>query len=98
MPAAVAIPSAVSAGSSIFSGILGSTAANRAASQQAASSRQAQQGLQDTLGFWNPQIGQAGTQAASDVNGDTVPAGFTRINAYRSGLTGSADRCFSQYR
>lgn len=37
-------------------------------------------------------------QAASDVNGDTVPAGFTRINAYRSGLTGSADRCFSQYR
>ena len=37
-------------------------------------------------------------RAASDVNGDTIPAGFTRINAYRNGLTGSADHCFSQYR
>lgn len=36
-------------------------------------------------------------QAASDVDGDTVPAGFTRINAYRSGLTGTADRCMRQY-
>ncbi|KAA0093718.1 peptidase [Mycolicibacterium sp. P1-18] len=37
-------------------------------------------------------------RAASDVNGDTIPAGFTRIDAYRSGLTGSADHCFSLYR
>jgi len=36
-------------------------------------------------------------QAASDVDGETIPAGFTRINAYRHGLTGSADRCMSQY-
>ncbi|MET0453410.1 MAG: neutral zinc metallopeptidase [Mycobacterium sp.] len=35
--------------------------------------------------------------AASDVNGSVVPAGFTRILAYRQGLSGSTDGCFEQF-
>ncbi len=35
---------------------------------------------------------------ASDVNNDTVPAGFTRIAAFRSGLLNStADSCYQRY-
>ena len=34
---------------------------------------------------------------ASDVNGDTVPAGFTRILAYRSGLPGDPDVCYQRF-
>jgi predicted metalloprotease len=34
---------------------------------------------------------------ASDVNGKTVPAGFTRILAYRSGLLGDADQCYKRF-
>ncbi|MCV7257830.1 neutral zinc metallopeptidase [Mycobacterium shimoidei] len=35
---------------------------------------------------------------ASDVNGDTVPAGFTRIFAFRSGLYSDADQCYERFR
>lgn len=35
--------------------------------------------------------------AASDVNGMTVPAGFTRILAYRSGLHSDTDECFGRF-
>jgi predicted metalloprotease len=35
--------------------------------------------------------------AASDVNGNTVPAGFTRILAYRSGLHSDTDQCFQRF-
>jgi predicted metalloprotease len=34
---------------------------------------------------------------ASDANGKTVPAGFTRILAYRSGLLGDADQCYKRF-
>ena len=34
---------------------------------------------------------------ASNVNGETVPAGFTRILAYRLGLSGEADQCFHRF-
>lgn len=34
---------------------------------------------------------------ASNVNGDTVPAGFTRIVAYRSGLGGDQDLCSARF-
>jgi hypothetical protein len=36
--------------------------------------------------------------AASNVNGQTVPAGFTRIVAYRSGLTGDRDLCYKRFK
>lgn len=36
--------------------------------------------------------------AASDVTNSTVPAGFTRIVAFRSGLPGHMDLCFSRFR
>ncbi|OHU93760.1 peptidase [Mycobacterium talmoniae] len=35
--------------------------------------------------------------AASDVGGATVPAGFTRIQAFRAGLTGDAERCYQRF-
>jgi predicted metalloprotease len=35
--------------------------------------------------------------AASDVNGDSVPAGFSRIDAFRIGVLGDADRCFKRF-
>ena len=34
---------------------------------------------------------------ASNVNGETVPAGFTRIVAFRSGLPGASDLCFARF-
>lgn len=34
---------------------------------------------------------------ASDVNGDSVPAGFTRIVAFRSGLVGNAAQCYGNF-
>lgn len=35
--------------------------------------------------------------AASDVNGDAVPAGFARIDAFRTGVLGDVDRCIQRY-
>ncbi|CDO23933.1 neutral zinc metallopeptidase [Mycolicibacterium mageritense DSM 44476 = CIP 104973] len=35
--------------------------------------------------------------AAADVNGTLLPAGFTRILAYRSGLQGDAEQCYQRF-
>jgi predicted metalloprotease len=35
--------------------------------------------------------------AASDVNGDSVPSGFSRIDAFRVGVLGTEDRCFKRF-
>lgn len=34
---------------------------------------------------------------ASDVNGATVPAGFSRIDAFRTGVLGDSDRCYERF-
>jgi predicted metalloprotease len=34
---------------------------------------------------------------ASDVNGDTVPSGFSRMDAFRTGVLGDEDRCFKRF-
>ena len=34
----------------------------------------------------------------SNVDGQTVPAGFTRIVAYRSGLSGDRDLCYKRFK
>jgi hypothetical protein len=34
---------------------------------------------------------------ASDVNGETVPSGFSRIDAFRIGVLGDEDRCFKRF-
>ena len=34
---------------------------------------------------------------ASDTNGDSVPAGFTRIVAFRSGLVGNVAQCYGNF-
>jgi predicted metalloprotease len=36
--------------------------------------------------------------AASDVNGDTVPSGFSRMDAFRTGVLGDEDRCLNRFR
>jgi hypothetical protein len=35
--------------------------------------------------------------AASDVNGESVPSGFSRIDAFRAGVLGDEDRCFKRF-
>ncbi|WP_424809580.1 neutral zinc metallopeptidase [Rhodococcus sp. 27YEA15] len=35
--------------------------------------------------------------AASDVNGETVPSGFARVDAFRTGVLGSQEGCDSRY-
>ena len=35
--------------------------------------------------------------AAGDVNGESVPAGFSRIDAFRMGVLGDTERCFSRF-
>ena len=35
---------------------------------------------------------------ASNVNGETVPAGFTRIIAFRSGLGADEDLCYARFK
>lgn len=35
--------------------------------------------------------------AASDVNGESVPAGFSRIDAFRVGVLGDVDRCVTRF-
>jgi predicted metalloprotease len=35
--------------------------------------------------------------AASDVNGESVPSGFSRIDAFRVGVLGDEDRCFKRF-
>jgi hypothetical protein len=35
--------------------------------------------------------------AASDVNGESVPSGFSRIDAFRLGVLGDENRCFVRY-
>jgi hypothetical protein len=35
--------------------------------------------------------------AAADVNGESVPSGFSRIDAFRVGVLGDEDRCFKRY-
>lgn len=34
---------------------------------------------------------------ASDVNGESVPSGFSRIDAFRGGVLGDVDRCFKRF-
>ena len=35
--------------------------------------------------------------AAGDVNGESVPAGFSRIDAFRVGVIGDAERCYARF-
>ena len=35
--------------------------------------------------------------AAGDINGETVPSGFARMDAFRNGVLGDEDRCFKRF-
>lgn len=35
--------------------------------------------------------------AASDVNGQSAPAGFARIDAFRTGVLSDKDQCFERF-
>ena len=79
MPAAAAIiPAAVGAGTSIFGGIMGSSAAKKAAQLQYQMATQQAGDFQKMLAQYNPAIGTAGAQAAGAVN-DATAAGQAGI-------------------
>jgi hypothetical protein len=79
MPAAaIAIPMAISAGTSLIGGALKSRAANKAAKIQSEAAQTEATSLRDVLAQVNPQIGQAGQAAAEEVRG---AAGQARTDA-----------------
>ena len=90
MPA-IAIPAAISAGSSILGGVLGSRASKKAAQLQQDQAKASAGELKDVLNQYNPQIGAAADAAAGNVNAATtagqadirgaVGAGQGRIDA-----------------
>lgn len=81
MPAAVAIPAAVSVGSSLLGGVLGSSAAKKAAAAQQQAAQNAAGELKGVLAANNPLIGQAADTAAGNVNAATT--------AGQAGITGA---------
>jgi|GEM_PF-753799 len=94
MPA-VAIPAAVSLGTSIFGGIMGSRASNKAAQTQYNASQQAIQRFMDSLKETNPLIQSAADQAKADVTGAAGTARDRLLGTAETGATGittAADR------
>lgn len=93
MPAAVAVPAAISAGSSIFSGILGSSAAKKGAQMQYDEAQRQAQAFRDYVNQYNPQIQSTAEQAAQGVTGAAATAGqnLTDVsNAAAQGVTDAA--------
>src|SRR5262245_47279894 len=92
MPAAVAIPAAVSAGSSIFGGIMGSRASSKAAAQQAAAAERAGQLVVDTANRVNPTIAAAADKGIAGMNDAVTGAqgGMnTAADAAQQGMAGA---------
>lgn len=86
MPAAaIAIPAAISVGSSIFSGIKGAKAAKSAAQIQSEEANRQAQGYRDVLGEYNPQIGATAETAATDVLGASDLAGQRVLDSAATG-------------
>jgi hypothetical protein len=100
MPA-IAIPAAISAGSSILGGVLGSRAAKKAGQIQSEQAGKSAQELKDVLNQYNPAIGAAADTAAGNVNTATaagqadirgaVGAGQGRIDAATGKAIGYLD-------
>jgi hypothetical protein len=59
-----------------------------------------EQGLTLTAGDFDEAVASLLTRGfvASNVNAETVPSGFTRIIAFRSGLAGDEDLCFKRFK
>jgi hypothetical protein len=91
MPAAVAIPAAISAGTSIVGGVLGSRAAGKAADLQYKASQQGIQQLRDILAQYNPQIGAAGETAATGVESAAAQGRQDILGTVGTGTTGISD-------
>ena len=85
MPAAVAVPAAISAGTSIVGGILGSRAANKAGRMQQEEALRQAQGFRDVLSEYNPRIYDAAEGAATGVLGASGAAGERALEAARTG-------------
>ena len=89
MPAAaIAIPAAISLGTSIVGGIKGSRAAKSAAQIQSEEANRQAQGFRDVLDQYNPQIGTAAEQARADVLGAAGAAGTNLTGVAEAGATG----------
>jgi hypothetical protein len=88
MPAAVAIPAAISAGSSIFGGIMGSRASKQAGNTQQQMAQQQAAEFQRMLQQYNPAIGTAAEQARGDVLGAAQTAGANLTGVAETGAQG----------
>jgi len=95
VPAAVAIPAAVSVGSSLLGGVLGSGAAKKAAAIQSAAATKAADELKAQLGIYNPQIGATADAAARGVT-DATTAGQADIRGAVGAGQGRIDAATGQ--
>jgi len=85
VPAAVAIPAAVSLGSSVLGGVLGSRASKKAGQAQEEEALRQAQDYRNTLGQYNPQIGTIAETAATDVLGASDLAGQRVLDSAATG-------------
>ena len=93
MPAAVAIPAAVSLGSSVLGGVLGSSASKRAAATQQQMAQQQAAQTQAVLNQYNPAILSSAQNAAQGATTAAQGAGGRLIDtaeAAAQGVTGAA--------
>jgi hypothetical protein len=88
MPAAVAIPAAISAGTSILGGVLGSRAASKAGKLQAEAAAKQAADFKAVLAQYNPQIGATAETAAQNVTGATTAGQEAITGAVGTGQTG----------
>lgn len=92
MPAAVAIPAVIGAGTSIAGGIMGSRAAGKAAAQQAAAADQAVQGTNAAVANYDSTVNSANQNAAGMYNTVMAPietyqgAGAQGVQSLAAGL------------
>ena len=91
MPAAVAVPAAVSLGSSVFSGLMGSSAAKKAAAGQAAAAQQQADAYRQMVDRYNPMIQSSAEQARGDVLGAAGQAGANLTDVADRAATGVTD-------
>jgi len=81
----VAIPAAVSLGSSVLGGVLGSRASKKAGQAQEEEALRQAQDYRNTLGQYNPQIGTIAETAATDALGASDLAGQRVLDSAATG-------------
>lgn len=99
MPLAVALPAAISAGSSIFGGIMGSRAANSAAATQAQAAQQQAEAFRQLLAQYGPQITGAasGVHDTSKIVGENLTGQAAQSAANLNAAAGQANQFLNPF-